>query len=76
MDDLRRSHLQSSSTTGLPDLHAAPSASTTDGVATMDELLESATTDSLLPHHDDGSSHGHRLGHRFRRLQPHHFQYR
>jgi hypothetical protein len=74
VDDLQRSPLRSSSTAGRPDLHAAPRASTTGIVATVDELLEPAIDGSLLPHHDDGSSRGHRLGRKFRCLQPHHLQ--
>jgi hypothetical protein len=74
VDDLQCSPLRSSSALGRPDLRAVPDASTTDVVATVDELLELAVAGSLLLHHDDGSSCGHRLGHRFRRIQPHHFQ--
>jgi hypothetical protein len=73
MDDLWCPPLWSSSAAGRPDIHIAPAASTTDIVATVDELLEPAATGSLLPHHSDGSSRGHRLGHRFQRIQPHHF---
>jgi hypothetical protein len=62
------------SAVGRPDLHAAPGPSTSDGVDTMDELLGPAAIGPLLPHHGDGSFRGHLLGHRFRRLQPHHFQ--
>jgi hypothetical protein len=32
-----------------------------------------ATASPLLPHHDNGASRGHRLGHRVWCLQPHHF---
>jgi hypothetical protein len=67
MDDPRRPPLWSSSAAGRPDLRATPAASTTGIVATVDELLEPVATGSLLPHHDDGSSGGHRLGSRFRR---------
>jgi hypothetical protein len=70
VDDLQRSPLRSFSAAGRPDLHAATGASTIGVVATMDKLLEPAAAGSLLPHHDDGSSHGHRLGCRFRCLQP------
>jgi hypothetical protein len=74
MDDLQRSPLRSSSIAGRPDLRIAPAASTTGVMATVDEFLEPAAASSLLPHHDDGSSSGHQLGHKFRRLQPYHFQ--
>jgi hypothetical protein len=63
MDDLRRSPLRSSSTAGWPDLHTAPGASASGGMDTVDELLGPATAGPLLPHHDDGSSRDHQLGH-------------
>jgi hypothetical protein len=76
VDDFRRSPLQSSYTTDRPYPHAAHGTSTSDGVDTVDELLGPAATGPLIPHYDDGSSYDHRLGHIFRRLQPHHFQCR
>jgi hypothetical protein len=74
VDDPQRPPLWSSSTACRPNLRAAPAVSTTGIVATVDVLLEPAGAGSLFPHHDDGSSYGHRLGYRFRHLQPHHFQ--
>jgi hypothetical protein len=76
VDDLRRSSPRSSSAVGRPDLCVVPGTSTSGGVDTMDELLGAAAIGPLLPHHDDGSSHGHRLGCIFWRVQPHHFQCR
>jgi hypothetical protein len=40
MDDLQCSPLRSSSAGGRPDLHAAPGTSTTDIMASVDELLD------------------------------------
>jgi hypothetical protein len=76
VDDPRRPPLRPSSVAGCPDLHTALAASTTGIMVTVDELLEPAATGSLLPHHDDGSFHGHQLGCRFLCLQPYHFQCR
>jgi hypothetical protein len=76
VDDPWHPPIRSSSAAGRPNLRATLAASTTSIVFTVDEFMEPAVADSLLPHHDDVSSHCHRLGCRFWHLQPHHFQCR
>jgi hypothetical protein len=71
MDNLRCSPPRSSSVVGRPDLHAAPGTSTSGDVDTVDDLLGPTAAGPLLPPHDNGSSCGHQLDHRFWCLQPH-----
>jgi hypothetical protein len=61
MDDPRRSHLWSSSVVGRPDLCAAPGASTSGSVDTVDDLQRSPLQSSSVigrpdPHAARGTS--------------------